>query len=214
VLGLYGGVTIGYQSDWQAIAEFQKLEDVALQSTPAGPRLDSPPPTSIAQGAPAADGVYRVGGGVSAPVVIYKKDPGYSEEARKAHLCGSTVLQLVVGADGQPRDIRIVRPLGMGLDEIAVETVGQWRFRPGLKQGNPVNVLATIEVNFRLLDQAVWRIGRLVFEGGVASRPVLTKWHLPDGPVPDRDLRITFKVNVDDSGNVIGASHDGASETV
>jgi len=97
----------------------------------------------------------------------------------------------------------------MGLDERAIETVGEWRFRPGIKEGSPVAVQATIEVNFRLLDHSVWRVGRLVFEGG-SSRPVLTKWRLPDGPVPDRDLRITFKLNVDSSGDVTEASAEGA----
>ncbi|HLM98396.1 MAG TPA: TonB family protein [Bryobacteraceae bacterium] len=196
-------------------ADFRKSAEFAFQSTPDGTKLDSPPPTTSGQAVPPpAGGVFRVGGGVSPPRVIYKKDPGYSEEARKAHLWGTIVLQVIVGADGVARDIKVVRPLGMGLDEMAVETVAQWRFQPGTKQGNPVNVMATIEVNFRLLDQSPWRIGRLVFVGGGSSRPVLTKWHLPNGPVPDRDLRITFKVNVDNSGNVTGASVDGVSDPV
>jgi len=169
--------------------------------------------TSTEQAPSAAGGIYKVGGTVVAPRVIYKKDPAYSEEARKAHLWGAVVLQLVVGADGLPRDIKVVRPLGMGLDEIAVETVGQWRFQPGTKQGNPVNVMATIEVNFRLLDlKSVWQMGRLVFEGGESSRPMLAKWHLPDAPVPERDLRLTFKVDVDKSGNVTSASPEGTPD--
>ena len=180
---------------------------MASQSAPDGAKPDAPPPSTFEQpAAPVPSGTYRVGGGVSPPSVTYKKDPGYSEEARKAHLSGTVVLQIIVGADGLPRDIRIVRPLGMGLDEIAVETVSEWRFRPGIKDGKPVNVQATIEVNFRLLDtRNGWRIGRLVFEGGVSSRPVLAKWRLPEAPVPNRDLRVTFKIHVDDSGNVAGA---------
>ena len=96
-------------------------------------------------------GVFRVGGGVSAPVVLYKVDPEYSEEARKAKYSGTVVLQLIVDAQGHARDIRVVRSLGLGLDEKAIEAVNKWKFRPGYKNGAPVAVQATIEVNFRLL---------------------------------------------------------------
>src|SRR5439155_1628811 len=117
-----------------------------------------------------------------------KRDPQYNAEARKGHLWGTVVLTLVVGPDGLAHDIRVIRSLGMGLDESAIETVGEWRFRPGAKEGKPVAVQATIQVDFRLLSERnAWRIGRLVFGGAGSARPVLTKWRLPDGPVPDRD---------------------------
>ena len=96
-------------------------------------------------------GVYRIGGGVSSPALIFKVEPEYSEEARKAKFQGTVVLQVVVDERGQARDIRIVRPLGLGLDEKAIEAVQKWRFRPGQLNGKPVAVAATIEVNFRLL---------------------------------------------------------------
>jgi protein TonB len=96
-------------------------------------------------------GVYRVGGDVSAPILISKTEPEYSEEARKAKYSGTVLLSLIVGADGLPRDIRVVRPLGLGLDEKAVEAVQKWRFRAGIKGGHPVATQATIEVSFRLL---------------------------------------------------------------
>jgi protein TonB len=92
-----------------------------------------------------------VGGGVSAPAVIYKVDPEYSEEARKAKYSGTVLLSVIVDTEGNARDIRVAKSLGMGLDEKAVEAVMQWRFKPGLKGGQPVNVRAQIEVNFRLL---------------------------------------------------------------
>ena len=103
------------------------------------------------EGGGVGGGVFRVGGGVSAPVVLYKVDPEYSEEARKAKYSGTVVLQLVVDAGGKARDIRVVRSLGLGLDEKAIEAVNKWKFRPGVKNGQPVAVQATIEVNFRLL---------------------------------------------------------------
>lgn len=96
-------------------------------------------------------GAYKIGGGVSAPVPIYKPEPEYSEEARKAKFQGTVMLFIVVDEKGNPRDLKVVRPLGLGLDQKAIEAVQKWKFRPGMKDGKPVPVQATIEVNFRLL---------------------------------------------------------------
>jgi len=95
-------------------------------------------------------GVFRVGGGVSAPKKIYDPDPEYSEEARKAKYQGTCVLYVIVGSDGKPRDIRVSRTLGLGLDEKAIEAVKTWRFEPATKDGKPVAVAINIEVSFRL----------------------------------------------------------------
>ena len=56
----------------------------------------------------------------------------------------------LVAADGRPRDIRVARSLGMGLDEKAIEAVRTWRFEPARKDGNPVAVQINVEVSFRL----------------------------------------------------------------
>ncbi len=96
-------------------------------------------------------GAYRPGGGVTNPVALYKPEPQYSEEARKAKWQGAVMLSLVVDASGKPIDIKVVRPLGLGLDEKAIEAVTQWKFTPGKKDGKPVKVQAQIEVTFRLL---------------------------------------------------------------
>jgi len=96
-------------------------------------------------------GAYRVGGGVSQPSVLFKVDPEYSEEARKAKYSGTVLIQLVVDPDGKARNIKVVRSLGLGLDEKAMEAVAKWKFKPGMKNGSAVPVIATIEVNFRLL---------------------------------------------------------------
>jgi TonB family protein len=95
-------------------------------------------------------GAFRVGGGVSAPKVVFSPDPEYSEEARKAKYQGTCVLWLVVGPDGKPRDIKVQRTLGLGLDEKAIEAVKTWRFEPALKDGKPVAVQINVEVSFRL----------------------------------------------------------------
>ena len=95
-------------------------------------------------------GVFKVGGGVSAPKVLFSPDPDYSEEARKAKYQGVCVLWLIVGPDGHPREIKVARTLGMGLDQKAVEAVRQWKFEPAMKDGQPVAVQINVEVNFRL----------------------------------------------------------------
>ncbi len=96
-------------------------------------------------------GVFRVGGGVSAPALLYKVEPEYSEEARKAKFQGSVVLYIEVDPEGRAQNVRVVHSLGLGLDEKAIEAVRKWKFRPGYRNGRPVTVAATVEVNFRLL---------------------------------------------------------------
>jgi TonB family protein len=96
-------------------------------------------------------GVYRIGGGVSQPVPLHRVEPEYSEEARKAKFQGTVLLSIVVDENGKTRDVRVVRPLGLGLDEKAIEAVMKWKFRPGYKDGKPVAVMANVEINFRLL---------------------------------------------------------------
>ena len=95
-------------------------------------------------------GVYKVGGGISAPQAISTPDPEYTEEARNAKTQGTCVLWLIVDEHGNPRDVRVVRGLGFGLDAKAIEAVKQWRFQPAEKDGHPVNVQISVEVGFRL----------------------------------------------------------------
>jgi periplasmic protein TonB len=95
-------------------------------------------------------GVFKVGGGISAPQALSTPDPEYTEEARNAKTQGTCILWLIVDDQGRPRDIRVVRGLGFGLDTKAIEAVKQWRFQPALKDGRPVNVQISVEVGFRL----------------------------------------------------------------
>ncbi len=95
-------------------------------------------------------GVFRVGGGVSAPRAIDTPDPEYSEEARKTKYQGTVVLWLIVDPSGHPKDIRTSRSLGMGLDQKAIEAVKRWKFEPAMKDGRPVAVQINVEVNFHL----------------------------------------------------------------
>jgi TonB family protein len=134
-------------SRFEVPAEYQSAttEELIGLLFPA-PKLTAP------NGAPPLPpGVVRVGNGVSAPAVIFKEDPSYTEEARAARIQGSVVLNVVVGTDGRAQQVSVLRSLDPGLDQKAVETIGTWRFRPGMKDGQPVAVMAQIEVSFRLM---------------------------------------------------------------
>jgi TonB family protein len=95
-------------------------------------------------------GLMSVGGGVSAPQVIHAVDPQFTDEARNANLQGTVAIQLVVDSQGNPQAAQVVRHLGMGLDQKAIEAVRQYKFRPAMYQGHPVSVQLVIEVDFRL----------------------------------------------------------------
>ncbi len=96
-------------------------------------------------------GPYVVGGGVKAPVVISQPLPPYTEEARKARAEGIVLIQAIIRRDGSVDSFKVLRGLGYGLDESAINTIAtKWRFKPGTLNGVPVDVQANIEVTFRL----------------------------------------------------------------
>ena len=95
--------------------------------------------------------MYRVGGGISAPVALNDVEAEFSDEARRAKYQGVCLISLIVDAQGNPQSPHVVRPLGMGLDEKALEAVRKYKFKPAMKDGKtPVPVMITVEVNFRL----------------------------------------------------------------
>ena len=85
------------------------------------------------------------------PQLVYKEEPEYSDEARKAHSEGVVVLEVDVDVTGRPTNIRVLRGIGFGLDEKAKAAVARWKFRPAIAGDRPVVAPATIEVTFRLL---------------------------------------------------------------
>ncbi|MGH7441850.1 MAG: energy transducer TonB, partial [bacterium] len=96
-------------------------------------------------------GVYRVGGGISAPVPLNTPEPEFSDEARRAKYQGVCLISMIVDVHGDPQDAHVVRALGMGLDQKALEAVRKYRFKPAMKDGKiPVPVMITVEINFRL----------------------------------------------------------------
>jgi bla regulator protein blaR1 len=132
---------------------------VRAQSPEAGERqagpIDSvshPPDAPIESSSKnaAAPQLYHVGADVSAPKLIFAPDPEYSEEAKRAKYQGICIVSLIVDAQGNPQRVQVIRHLGKGLDQKAVEAVEQYKFEPAMRHGEPVAVEVNIEVNFRL----------------------------------------------------------------
>ena len=95
--------------------------------------------------------VYRLGDGVIPPRLKERTEPEYSEEARLARHEGSVILQAVITPRGSAGHFKLVRSLGLGLDEKAIEAARSWRFDPGRRGNQPVAVQANFEINFRIL---------------------------------------------------------------
>jgi len=123
---------------------------ICAQLQPLHPRGDS----NTQETQETEPGVYRVGRGIKPPRITHQIDPEYSEQARKVGYEGTCVLWLVVDAEGMPQKIRVTRPLGMGLDDKAIEAVQQWRFVPSTKDGEPVAVRINVEVTFHLYGKS------------------------------------------------------------
>lgn len=87
---------------------------------------------------------------VTFPVVLRRVEAEYTEEARRLKNEGTVVLWVQVDKMGRATVLKVVRPLGNGLDERAVEAVKKWRFRPAFDHGKPVTMNTTVEVPFRL----------------------------------------------------------------
>jgi protein CpxP len=143
---------------WKKLQELQKLREA-----PPLPPLPPAPPSVPAPPAPAAPpappkppsdaGVYVVGSGVKAPVAVYQPLPAYTQEARDAKVEGIVLLQCIIRKDSSITDVKVIRGLGYGLDESAINTLTSWRFKPGTLNGTPVDVRANVEISFRLYDK-------------------------------------------------------------
>jgi TonB family protein len=145
---------------FQVPAGYQEapLEDLLQAIKPASPAQGQPPkaPVPIAAAAPIENfngPTIGPGKGVSNPVPILRPEPKYTEDARRARIEGSVLLALVVDTNGAARNIKVVRSLDPGLDQMAVDALRQWTFRLGQRNGSPVSMQAQLEVNFRLLDK-------------------------------------------------------------
>jgi TonB family protein len=141
-----------YTPNPKADGQYRKLDVVCKGATTAkvhfragyfaNPRPESPEPVGAAQPPDPS---------VTPPRLIFKVEPEYSDAARKAKYQGTVLLAIDVNTSGQAEYIKVVRSLGLGLDEKAIEAVKRWRFKPGTKDGNPATLQTTVEVTFRLL---------------------------------------------------------------
>ncbi|HEX5226919.1 MAG TPA: TonB family protein [Bryobacteraceae bacterium] len=161
----------------------------------------------LCTGALAQGPVYRPGPDVVAPFVVSRTKPAYSDQGRLAKLEGSVLLSLVVGADGKPRDIQVARSLGLGLDESAIDNVRTWQFRPGTKNGIPVDVLVNEEVFFRP-DRTLWdwHAIRAVFPlPPGAMRPILIQAKFPATVDEEGNASVTVGFEIGAKGVPVGA---------
>jgi TonB family protein len=106
-----------------------------------------PPPTMATLNAP---GAVRVGGAVKAPVVIRRVDPQYTAEALQNHISGIVIVEVIIDKSGRVTNAVVLKPLPFGLDQAAIDAVRQWTFKPGTLDGEPVDVIFNLTVNFRL----------------------------------------------------------------
>jgi TonB family protein len=157
---------------------------------------------AVAPGGANPTRIYRAGNGVAPPIIAHKVDPDYSEVARKLGAYGIVMLAIVIEPDGVAQNIKVVKSLGYGLDEKAMEAVRKWRFQPAKKDGVAVAVEATVEVNFRLLGPNAGHSGWSPSPISFAADPGVTLPVVRDGtmPKPDTDLSdatviLTFTVD-------------------
>lgn len=98
----------------------------------------------------APSGPVRVGGDVKAPVAIDHPDPRYTDTARNAHVSGVVILEAIIDKTGHVDQVKVLKGLPMGLSDEAERAVRQWRFKPGTMNGQPVDVIFDLTVNFTL----------------------------------------------------------------
>jgi TonB family protein len=161
----------------------------------------SPP---IAPGSLRPDGAYQAGNGVSPPSVMFRTTCEIPDLARKVRAQGEVTLSLVVKSDGSVRDLEVVRPVGYGIDERATECIRKWRFKPGAKDGSPVDVAFRFAYSFGLQPQPrMWGAGPLTFapENGVTP-PTLKSATMPNTEREPGDETVLFEFSVSSTGEV------------
>jgi protein TonB len=95
-------------------------------------------------------GPMKVGGSVLPPRKTFSPAPPYTEEARQGRIQGVVILEAIIDAEGNVRDVKVLKGLPMGLGESAVETAMRWKFEPATMQGEPVAVYFSLTIRFSL----------------------------------------------------------------
>jgi len=127
---------------------------VLMGQQPDGQAQKQTIPAIPAAGQPEGDGVakdaYKIGGNVSAPILVSSVDPEFSDYARRMKISGICLIAVIVDANGIPQHPRVIKSLEPSLDQNALAAINQYRFKPAMKDGQPVPVQIKIEVNFQL----------------------------------------------------------------
>jgi TonB family protein len=125
-----------------------------IESSSVSQKGDSFVPFDAQSGIPDAGPANCPKHGITPPRAVFAPDPEYSDKAREAHIWGVVSLSLTVGIDGKPRDITVMKKLGYGLDEKAIEAARQWRFQPATRDGKPVEANIQIVMTFRSISSS------------------------------------------------------------
>jgi TonB family protein len=176
------------------------------------------PNAAVAPGTVGPDGAYRIGNGVTAPTPLTRVPPETPDFAQKLRAQGDVVLSLVVQANGAIRDVQVVKSVGYGMDEKAIDSVRKWRFKAGTKDGSAVDVRIQIEVAFRLHQEPkMWGAGPLVFSSeDVSKPPILKSGTVPGAAREPGNEAVVLQFSLSGAGEVgeIKALEGGASPSV
>lgn len=141
------------KDQWGKLEEIREVRDSLIREiVRSSPAVAAPhAPGTIIGLTPSGDKIYSVGGDVKAPQVLSRPMPSYTQAAKEAAIEGTLLLQATIRKDGSVDSFKILRGLGYGLDESAIDTIyKRWRFKPGTLNGQPVDVQVRMEVSFRL----------------------------------------------------------------
>ncbi|MDR3735153.1 MAG: TonB family protein [Acidobacteriaceae bacterium] len=106
----------------------------------------TPPSGAMTPSRPIPDAAHRA----TAPILIHSVEADYTDEARRALLNGTAIIRVIVGVDGKPQRIELLKDPGMGLGDKAVAAVKKYRFKPAVVDGKPVVVYVTVAVEFKI----------------------------------------------------------------
>ena len=151
------------------------------------------------------DGAYQVGNGVSQPTLMFSPSCEMPDLAKKLRARGEVTLSFTVKADGSVRDVQIVNSAGYGMDERAAECMRKSRFKPGTKDGSPVDVAFRFTFQFSVLPQPrLWAAGPLTFAADIGvTLPVLKSGTIPAVKREPGDEVVLFQFIISPTGDVV-----------
>jgi TonB family protein len=116
-----------------------KVSSEQPTSRPIQPSPNRPLPSPTAE-------VFRVGGDVSAPVLVDRVQPKYPKRSGVEHELGVLMVQVVIGRDGFIRELQVLKGPSNAYSRAAIEAIRRWRYKPAMRRGEPVDVELVITV--------------------------------------------------------------------